>query len=139
MQSWKRLENWRYALISCNTSLPLTSTGWTLDPQNELILFIRDALRSISAFIILISRSAPRIYLSALPFSPECSLVDEKFRPRSPNTLTASPLNGQWLFLLQNTTRILHGALSCRGMKRPLLPSRDFRDLRLCMSAILKQ
>jgi len=53
-------------------------------------LFIRDALRFISAFIIPISESAPQIYLSALPFAPEHSLVGEKFRPRFPNTLTIS-------------------------------------------------
>jgi len=53
-------------------------------------LFIRDALRFISAFIIPISQSTPQIYLSALPFTPERSLVGEKFRPRFPNTLTIS-------------------------------------------------
>ena len=53
-------------------------------------MFIHDALRFISAFLIPISQSAPQIYLSALPFAPERSLVAEKFRSRLPNTLTIS-------------------------------------------------
>jgi len=53
-------------------------------------LFIRDTLRFISAFLVPISQSAPQIYLSALPFTPERSLVSQKFRPRFPNTLTIS-------------------------------------------------
>jgi len=61
-----------------------------LDPKNELILFIHDALRFISAFIVPISESTPQIYLSALPFAPTHSLVAEQFRPRFPNTLTIS-------------------------------------------------
>jgi len=61
-----------------------------LDPKNKLILFIHDALRFISAFVVPISESAPQIYLSALPFTPQRSLIGEKFRPRFPNTLTIS-------------------------------------------------
>jgi len=57
-------------------------------PKNELTSFIRDALRFISAFLIPISQSAPQIYLSALPFASERSIVAEKFRSRFPNTLT---------------------------------------------------
>jgi len=53
-------------------------------------LFICDALRFISAFIIPISQSAPQIYISALPFTPEHSLVGEDFRPRFLNTLIIS-------------------------------------------------
>ena len=53
-------------------------------------MFICDALRFISAFIVPISESAPQIYLSALPFAPERSLVAERFCPRFPNTLTIS-------------------------------------------------
>jgi len=53
-------------------------------------LFIRDALRFILAFLTPISDSAPQIYLSALPFAPECSLVAKKFCPRFPNTLMIS-------------------------------------------------
>jgi len=53
-------------------------------------LFIRDALRFISAFLVPISQSAPQIYLSALPFTPERSFIGQKFRSRFPNTLTIS-------------------------------------------------
>jgi len=55
-----------------------------------LTSFIRDAVRFISAFLVPISHSAPQIYLSALPFTPERSLVGEEFCPRFPNTLTIS-------------------------------------------------
>jgi len=37
-----------------------------------------------------ISESAPHIYLSALPFTPEHSLVTQKFSSRFPNTLTVT-------------------------------------------------
>jgi len=75
-------------LISYITTLRLA--GQTLDPKNELTSFIRDAVRFISAFLVPISQSAPQIYISALPFTPECSLIGEKFCPRFPNTLTIS-------------------------------------------------
>jgi len=61
--------------------------GQSLNPDHELILFIHDALRFISAFIIPISQRASHVYLSALPFAPEESLVARKFCPRVPNTL----------------------------------------------------
>jgi len=61
-----------------------------LDPKKELISFIHDALRFISAFLVPISESIPQIYLSALPFAPTHSLVAKKFRARFPNTLTIS-------------------------------------------------
>ena len=54
------------------------------------MLFIRDTLRFISAFIVPISKSAPQIYLSVLPFAPKHSLIAENFGPRFPNTLTIS-------------------------------------------------
>ena len=72
-------------IVYCNTCLMVG--GQTLDPDNELTSFIRDALRFISAFIVPISESAPHIYLSTLPFSPERSLVADKFCSRFPNTL----------------------------------------------------
>ena len=72
-------------IIYYNTCLMVG--GQTLDPDDELTSFIRDALRFISAFFVPISESAPHIYLSALPFSPECSLVADKFCSRFPNTL----------------------------------------------------
>jgi len=72
-------------IVYCNLCLMLG--GQTLDSDDELTSFIRDALRFISAFIVPISESAPHIYLSALPFSPERSLVADKFYSRFPNTL----------------------------------------------------
>ena len=74
--------------ISCNTTLRLTDQ--TFNSGNKLTSFIRDALRFISAFLIPISQSTPQIYLSALPFAPEHSLVAERFRQRFPNILTIS-------------------------------------------------
>ena len=71
-------------IVYCNTCLMVG--GQTLDPGDELTSFIGDALRFISAFIVPISESAPHIYLSALPFSPERSLVADKFCSRFPNT-----------------------------------------------------
>ena len=53
-------------------------------------MFIRDALRFISAFLAPISESAPQIYLSTLPFAPKHSLVAEIFCSKFPNTLTIS-------------------------------------------------
>ena len=72
-------------IVYCNTCLMVG--GQTLDPDDELTSFIRDALRFISAFIVPISESAPHIYLSALPFSPERSLAADKFCSRFPKTL----------------------------------------------------
>ena len=48
-----------------------------------------------------ISKSAPHIYLSALPFAPEHSLVAKKFSSRFPNTLTvAEGRPAQWPFTI---------------------------------------
>ena len=64
--------------------------GQTLTLDQELTLFIRDALRFISAFIIPISQSAPHIYVSALSFAPEQSLIGKKFCSRLPNTVVVT-------------------------------------------------
>ena len=48
-----------------------------------------------------ISESAPHIYLSALPFAPEHSLVAQKFSSKFPNTLTVTEGRpAQWPFTL---------------------------------------
>ena len=65
----------------------LTLAGQSLTRDDELTLFINDALRFVSAFIIPISQQAPHVYLSALPFAPEQSHVANKFCPRVPNTV----------------------------------------------------
>ena len=64
--------------------------GQTLNSDHKLMMFIRDALRFISAFIIPISQSAPHIYVSSLSFAPEKSLVATKFRSRFPNTIVVT-------------------------------------------------
>ena len=61
-----------------------------LNLGHELILFICDALRFISAFIIPISRYAPHIYISALSFASEQSLVARKFCLRFSNTVVVT-------------------------------------------------
>ena len=65
----------------------LTLAGQSLHSDNELTLFIHDALQFISVFIVPISQRAPHVYLSALPLAPEKSHVARKFCPRVPNTL----------------------------------------------------
>ena len=64
--------------------------GKTLNPDHKLTMFIRDALRFISAFITPISQSAPQIYVSSLSFAPEQSLVATEFRSRFPNTIVVT-------------------------------------------------
>jgi len=61
--------------------------GQSLNPDHELTLFIHDAVRFVSTFFIPISQRAPHVYISALPFAPEESLVARQFYPRFPNTL----------------------------------------------------
>jgi len=65
----------------------LMLAGQSLNPDHELTLFIHDAVRFVSTFFIPISQRAPHVYISALPFAPEESLVSRKFCPRFPNTL----------------------------------------------------
>jgi len=68
----------------------LMLAGQPLNPDNELTLFIHDALWFISAFIIPISQSAPHVYLSTLPFVPEQSHVARKFSSRFYNTFVVT-------------------------------------------------
>jgi len=65
-------------------------SGQSLNPDNELTLFIHDAVQFVSTFLIPISQHAPHVYISALPFAPEESLVSRKFCPRFPNTLAVT-------------------------------------------------
>jgi len=67
--------------------IDLILAGQSLTRDHELTLFINDALRFVSAFIIPISQRAPHVYLSALPFAPEQSHVARKFCLRVPNTV----------------------------------------------------
>ena len=68
----------------------LMLAGQSLNPHDDLTLFIRDVLRFISAFIVPISQSAPHVYLSALPFTPEESYVAREFCSRFPNTFVVT-------------------------------------------------
>ena len=81
---------WKVCLqfIFRNKSLMLAVQ--TLNPDHELTLFVRDALRFISAFIVPISQSAPHIYVSSLSFAPKQSLVAKKFCSRFPNTIVVT-------------------------------------------------
>ena len=56
--------------------------------NSELGAFAVDACRFVSVFRQAISQSAPHIYLSALPFSPEKSKVAECYLPKFKNTLS---------------------------------------------------
>jgi len=74
--------------------------GQSLNPNNELRLFIHNAVRFVSTFFIPISQRAPHVYISALPFAPEESLVARKFCPRFPNTLVITQGKpSQWLMV----------------------------------------
>jgi len=86
----RRALGWKVCLqfIFCNTCLMLAVQ--TLNLDHKLTMFIRDALRFISAFIIPIARSAPQIYVSSLSFAPEQSLVAKKFCSRFPNTVVVT-------------------------------------------------
>ena len=75
----------RHLFVIC-----LMLAGQPLDTDNELTLFIHDALRFISTFIIPVSQRAPHVYLSALPFAPGQSRVARKFCSRFPNTLAVT-------------------------------------------------
>ena len=65
----------------------LMLAGQSLNRDDELTLFINDALRFVSAFFIPISQRASHVYLSALPFAPEKSHIARKFCLRVPNML----------------------------------------------------
>jgi len=83
----RRALSWKVCLkfTSCNTFLMFA--GQTFDPDHEVTLFIRDALRFIPAFIIPISQCPPHIYVSALSFAPKQSLLAKNFCSRFPNTV----------------------------------------------------
>jgi len=91
--------------------------GQSLNPDHELTLFINDALRFVSAFMIPISQRVPHVYLSALPFAPEQSHVAKKFCPRFPNTLAITQGKpSQWPMVVftaeHHNTRVWHMVFS---------------------------
>ncbi|KLO19719.1 WD40 repeat-like protein [Schizopora paradoxa] len=58
------------------------------DSHSETSSLGRDASKFLEAFSPVISLSAPHIYISALPFSPQNSLITTLFGPKFKNTLS---------------------------------------------------
>ena len=54
----------------------------------ELSEFVHDGSRFVVSFFTPISESAPHIYISALPFAPEGSLIAAHYRLQFLNTLS---------------------------------------------------
>ncbi|KAJ3560637.1 hypothetical protein NP233_g10706 [Leucocoprinus birnbaumii] len=69
-------------ILSWSKNQPMHSTQ-----SQDFTAFLYDALRFVIAFIEPITQSAPHIYISALPFSPELSLIAEQWLPKFPKTL----------------------------------------------------
>jgi len=88
-------------------------TGQILNPNHELALFIQDALRFISAFIIPISQCAPQIYVSSLSFVPEQSLVAKKFCSKFPNTAVVTEGKPSHWPMVVFTAEHHKGAVNC--------------------------
>ncbi|KAF5362435.1 hypothetical protein D9756_002759 [Leucocoprinus leucothites] len=89
----ERLLYWLEAmslLKETNRTVPILrgALDWIMAGDVNLTEFIRDALQFVAAFSIPITQSAPHIYLSALPFAPEESLVAKHFLLRFPRLLT---------------------------------------------------
>ncbi|KZT34382.1 WD40 repeat-like protein [Sistotremastrum suecicum HHB10207 ss-3] len=61
--------------------------SWAKGKDRELTDFSRDAEKFISAFADVITQSPPHLYISALPFAPETSLVARRFLPQFDKTL----------------------------------------------------
>ncbi|KAJ7366048.1 WD40-repeat-containing domain protein, partial [Mycena albidolilacea] len=74
--------------------------------HHQPFIIISDAIRFLGIFSPVISQAAPHIYISALPFSPQASLVYKQFASSLPQTLCwTGPLGGNWPGLL----KVLHG------------------------------
>ncbi|KAJ7059594.1 WD40-repeat-containing domain protein [Mycena amicta] len=62
-----------------------------------LVDLVHDTLRFISSFGTLIAQSAPHLYISALPFAPQQSLLKKTYSPSFPRVLRYSgPLAEHW-------------------------------------------
>ena len=55
--------------------------------DKEMVAFATDASRFVGVFGSIISQSAPHIYISALPFAPQESLISKSFLSKFGNTL----------------------------------------------------
>ncbi|KAJ7110891.1 hypothetical protein C8R44DRAFT_856733 [Mycena epipterygia] len=58
--------------------------------DDALSTFTRDALDFVQSFAQPISLSAPHIYLSALPFTPDQSTISRAYKHQFPNTISVS-------------------------------------------------
>jgi WD40 repeat protein len=54
----------------------------------NLLAFVHDAAEFVRYFGIAVTRSAPHIYVSALPFAPSSSLILKQYHPLFPRTLS---------------------------------------------------
>ena len=57
------------------------------EKNDDIVSFANDAIKFVSAFGPAISRSAPHVYISALPFAPDNSQVAIHYLPQFPKTL----------------------------------------------------
>ncbi|KAF7970732.1 hypothetical protein HWV62_23188 [Athelia sp. TMB] len=55
--------------------------------EQELVEFAKDAISFVNVFAPPISESVPHIYLSALPFAPDSSLISKQYLRRYPGVL----------------------------------------------------
>ncbi|KZS88518.1 WD40 repeat-like protein [Sistotremastrum niveocremeum HHB9708] len=65
-------------------------TAWVKDNDGSLAAFGEDAENFINNFADVIARSPSHLYISALPFSPETSLVSSRFSPHFDGTIKVS-------------------------------------------------
>ncbi|KZT34390.1 hypothetical protein SISSUDRAFT_1065366 [Sistotremastrum suecicum HHB10207 ss-3] len=64
-----------------------TMTEWATGYDDKVAEFGKDARKFVSNFAHVIARSPPHLYISALPFAPESSLVSQRYLPRFSGTL----------------------------------------------------
>ncbi|KAJ3575778.1 hypothetical protein NP233_g867 [Leucocoprinus birnbaumii] len=72
-----------------NRTVPILKAmlSWISGKDENIMDFLRDARRFITAFSTPITQSAPHIYLSALPFAPDQSLITQHFLYKFPKIL----------------------------------------------------
>ncbi|KAJ7455882.1 WD40 repeat-like protein [Mycena latifolia] len=97
--------------------------------DEALEYLVQDALQFLDTFMPLISQSVPHIYISAIPFTPEQSLIRTQFASSFPQTLHFDgPFGKTWPSLLKvlqgHTDRVRSVAFSPDG-KQVASGSRD--------------
>ncbi|KAJ3566622.1 hypothetical protein NP233_g6884 [Leucocoprinus birnbaumii] len=73
--------------INWTTPILKILTSWAQGWNPNFVDFVHDTIRFVAAFSLPIARSAPHIYLSALPFAPTESRVAKYFLPRFLRTI----------------------------------------------------